>query len=376
MKILIEWPRSSTYSDTSFAGGVEKWTAYIFNLLSSKYDTQLLAPNDSVTDNPNVILSPLPSRPYDKRQFKVYDYAAFYEHINELSKDYDKVLLTSMLGSRKIQKYPELCSKVVYVQHYYEYCSANAISFSSWFNQLFIQKQGGFSLTPNDWVKNKGNLYFQERLWDPACIGRLGDGVEYLKEMFDKDLYNGYLTVIHHLEDAVPLKPLNEKKVVFVGRSVEEKGIVEACRAMIELDKRGYECHIYTRDEKLSKQKAEQAVADVKESGVQIHLNTPHAEIMDSLSDTHILLWPTRKETVGIVGYEGAVHGCKVIYKIDPPDFYLDGYGFKRSWTTWKKLVDVVEEVSSCDHDRHEVSRHFRDEYCPSKDLQRLEKWL
>ncbi len=66
---------------------------------------------------------------------------------------------------------------------------------------------------------------------------------------------------------------------------------------------------------------------------------------MEELANTHILLWPTLKETVGIVGYEGAIHGCKVIYKIDPPDCYLENWGFKRSWKNWKQLLAVVKEV-------------------------------
>jgi glycosyltransferase involved in cell wall biosynthesis len=195
-----------------------------------------------------------------------------------------------------------------------------------------------------------------------------------LEPMFDQSLYNGKLTIIHHLDDAVPLKPVNKKKVVFVGRSVREKGIIDAARAMSLLDCEGYECRIYTRKEGLTLESVEKAYETIEGTGVQVHTMNPHAEIMEVLSDTNVLLWTTKKDTVGLVGYEGGSHGCRVIYSIDPPDEHMlpSGCAFKKSWRTPSQLAEAVREVVEQDFDREASSTYFRDMYTPEKDLQRL----
>jgi hypothetical protein len=142
------------------------------------------------------------------------------------------------------------------------------------------------------------------------------------------------------------------------------------------LAEEGYDCHVFTRDEQLAKQRTEQVMELLQQSKVSLHINTPHNEIMNHLSETHILIWPTLKETVGIVGYEGVIHGCKVIYKIDPPDYYLKYWAFKRSWKSWKTLLEIVKEVEEADFDRHTVSNHFRETYTIENDLKRLNKAL
>lgn len=376
MRILLEWPRSSVYDPTSFPGGVEKWTSYIFALLkSSEHDVKLLAPNDSVTDDPSVILGPLPSRPYDKTKSHSYKFKPFYEFIDSIADDFDVIVLTSMITSGVLRKnWEHLCGKIVYFQHYYEMCDPVVNNFTAWLNHLAIIKSGGKVLAPNEWVNEetkkaylirKGGKEWQKRIhpWER----------EKWYDVFDEvGLYNGACSIIHYLSDATEIKPLKAKKIVFIGRPVDEKGIFDAAQSLMYFAEQGYECHLFTRDEKLAKQRTEEVMELVRSSSVHLHINSPHGEIMRELADTHILLWPTQKETVGIVGYEGAIHGCKVVYKIDPPDCYLDGWGFKRSWKNWKQLVNVIKEVEEAPFDREKTSEHFRNTYTMEKDLERL----
>lgn len=337
-------------------------------------DVTLLVPKDSeVIDG--LIRGPLNSRPYDKHQFEPYDFKLFYTTLEELSDQYDWVIMTSMLSSRRLLRFPKLCSKIVFVQHYYEYCQQNCVSFSSWFNQLFIMQQGGRCLTPNAWVEEEGNYRFQKRLRDPECISRLPrDLRSSLEPMFDHSLYNGKLDIIHFLSDAAPLKTVNPKKVVYVGRSVRQKGIIDAARTMSILDQRGYECHIYTRKEGLTFEAVEKAYETLEGTSVQVHMMNPHSEIMQSLANTNILLWTTKLDTVGLVGYEGGVHGCRVIYSIKPPDEHMlpSGCAFKRQWKSPTDLADIVDEVGDAEFDREISSQYFREKYTPEKDLERL----
>ena len=376
MKVLLEWPRSSTFSTTSFPGGVEKWTSHVFNVLkNSEHEVKLIVPNDSIVDDPDIILGPLASRPYDRAQTHHYNFRPFYEFLSSIESQFDVIVLTSMTSSGILRKeWGSLCKKVCYFQHYYELCGPNVPNFTAWYNQLAIINHGGKVLTPNTWVAEQGHKSFEMRRKDMMTMKRIHDWErEKWDPIFDNQgLYNGFFDIIHHLSDAIDLKPVNEKKIVFIGRPVDEKGIFEAAKTLLALNKEGYECHVFTRDERLSKQRTEQIMEALKGSGVKVHVNTPHSKIMSELADTHILLWPTRKETVGIVGYEAASHGCKVIYKIDPPDYYLKDWAFKRTWKNWQGLVDVVKEVEKAEFDREGTAKHFRETYTIENDLKRL----
>jgi glycosyltransferase involved in cell wall biosynthesis len=377
MRILLEWPRSSVYDPTSFPGGVEKWVTHVFNLLKrSEHSVKLLVPSDSTASDPDVILGPLPSRPYDKTKSHSYKFKPFYEFVDTIDEEFDVILLTSMITSGVLRKnWEHLLHKIVYIQHYYEMCDPVVNNFTAWLNHLAIIKAGGKVLTPNEWVSHGTRKAYDVRK----------DGREWLKRIHPWErekwygiadeigLYNGSFDIIHHLSDAVPLKALNEKKVVFIGRPVDEKGIFDAAQTLLSLAEEGYECHVFTRDEQLAKQRTEQVMDLLKQSSVNLHINTPHGEIMEHLADTHILLWPTLKETVGIVGYEGTIHGCKVIYKIDPPDCYLKDFGFKGNWKNWKQLLAFVRQVEAAEFDRQAVSNHFKEKYTFEKDLERLE---
>ena len=147
---------------------------------------------------------------------------------------------------------------------------------------------------------------------------------------------------------------------------------------MKELCSEGYEGHIFTRADGYKDERLERVKEIINGYDITIHERMPHAEIMAHLSDTNVLLWPTRYETVGIVGYEGAAHGCRVVYSIDPPDAHLQPSGqvFKRSWKNGSELADIVREVVESDFDRDACVSYFRTTYSKENDLKRLEAWL
>lgn len=384
MKILLEWPRSSTYDRESFVGGVEKWVSNIYDLLlESEHDVTLLVPNDTITTDPNIILGPLKSRPYDNKKegnTHKFDFKTFYQFIEERYDDYDVILLSSMMTSGVLRKnFEGILDKILYMQHYYELTKAAIPTFTAIFNQLAIIQAGGKVLAPNDWVSNETMKAYRTREWEPRIrTQRIRDWEreKWGDTLESQGFYNGRFDIVHYLEDAHDLKPVKKNKIVFVGRPVVDKGFIQAINVMLKLDKNGWDCHVYTREENLTKQQTIKAMEMVKESSINLHVNTLHSDIMESLSDTHIMLWPTLKETCGLVGYEGVHHGCKVIYKIDPPDCYLKDHGFKRDWKGTASLEKVIYEVADAHFDREGTSKYFREKYTRQKDMERLNEVL
>ena len=282
MKVLLEWPRSSTYNRESFVGGVEKWVSNIYDLLlESEHDVHLLVPNDTVSTDPNLIFSPLSSRPYDKSGKGVswtFNFNKFYSFLEEKYDDYDVILLSSMMTAGILRKkFEGLLDKILYMQHYYELTSSSIPTYSAIFNQLAIIQKGGKVLSPNNWVTDQTMKAYRVREHEPYIRTHrihYWEREKWGNTLETQGFYNGSFDIIHYLEDAQDLKPVNEKKVVFVGRPVNEKGFVQAINAMLILDKEGWDCHVYTRDEKLTKQQTITAMEMIKKSGINLHINT------------------------------------------------------------------------------------------------------
>ena len=381
MKILLEHPRSSVYNPTNYPGGVEKWVTYIFHLLrESGYEVKLLVCADTIYEDPDLIHVSLDHRKYEVQKFGSFNYKQYFSEINHISKDFDLVILSSMCGSMKILEFPELCSKILFFQHYYESCNRSIMNYGMWHGMKFIRSRGGKCVPPNDWVRQQGNYFYELRKDNSAFINRIPERHrEWFMPITEMDLYNdGTYDVLHCLNDAAPIKTVNPKKVCFVGRPVVDKGIIECAIAMKELSGKGYECHIFTREDGYKDERVDKVREIINKTNVQIHLGVPHATIMDELANTNVLLWPTRQETVGIVGYEGAAHGCRVIYHIDPPDAHLkpSGQVFKRKWTSGSQLAEIALDVMKEDFDRDACVSFFREKYTNDKDLIRLEQWI
>jgi glycosyltransferase involved in cell wall biosynthesis len=381
MKILLEHPRSSTYDPTNYPGGVEKWVTHTFNLLrDSGYDVKLLVCADTSFDDPDFIHVSLEHRKYEVKKFGTFDYARYFRELDEISNDFDLVILSSMCGSMKILEFPKLCSKILFFQHYYESCNRSIMNYGMWHGMKYIRSVGGRCVPPNNWVREKGNYFYKLRQDNDAFLARIPQRHrEWFMPITEIDLYDeGTYDVLHHLSDAADIKEVNPKKISFVGRPVVDKGIVETAIAMKNLDSEGYECHIFTREDGYKDERMDRVREILNGSQVQIHLRVPHTEIMKELADTNVLLWPTRQETVGIVGYEGAAHGCRVVYTIDPPDEHLQPSGqvFKRHWSNGHQLSDVAKEVMGAEFDREACVNFFRTKYTTENDLKRLEMWI
>lgn len=382
MRILFEHPRSSTYDPTNYPGGVEKWATYAFNLLrDAGHDIKLLVTADTKFGDPDFVKLSMDHRKYEVSKFGSWNYKQHFEELNELMEDYDVFVMVSMCGSMKILEYPELCSKIVFFQHYYESCNRSIMNYGMWHGMKFIRSCGGKCIPPNNWVRERGAHFYKLRSDNDAYEKRVPERHRkwFFSEIAQLELYDeGTYDVLHHLSDAADIKPVDEKKIAFVGRPVVDKGIIEAAIAMKELCNEGFSGHIFTRADGYKDERLDRVKEIIEDHDITIHERVPHAEIMQHLSDTNVLLWPTRYETVGIVGYEGAAHGCRVIYSIDPPDAHLQPSGqvFKRSWKNGVDLASVVREVVNADFDREACVDYFRSTYSKKNDLKRLEAWL
>ena len=382
MKILFEWPRQEHYDPEQFVGGTEKWASYNYNLLREVHDVTLLVPEGKEYDFPYVTNGNHPS-PYGVCRGR-FNYHKFWDAINDVADDYDWIIITSVFGSsapRRNLRVAEYAHKIVYVHHYYERTESTLPSYDAWSNHLFVISHGGKILTPNDWVMERSNKHFLGRVDDVHVLSRTRHTTEELLEMYNNSshgVFNGYFDVIHHLHDAAPIQEkCDPTKVVWIGRANKEKGFPTALKTAMILEERGYDFHFFVRNDDHNNEDWIQLMDYVDQGATfNVWLNLDHSKIMREIADAHILLWTTNKETVGLVGYEAACHGLKVVYHLDQPECYLGDWGFRYSSGNPKKLAQFVNDVAFEEHDRVGQAEYFREKYTCEHDLTRWDEVL
>lgn len=377
MKILIEHHKTHPFNPNKTPGGLEVFINNLFSLLQDSEHEVSIATVEGGPGGEGVIELPFDAH----RRLNRFNYAKWYGYLQHISKDFDKVILSQSLTSKVLCEYPKLCSKAIYIQHDCWTITPNGMNQVHWGNLKFIQHMGGITLSPNQWVANTAAQSVKSREqynWGSSSLHKSLEPQEHILNEGVKQLFTGSFDVLQHRKNTVGLKPVNEKKIVWIGRPQSSKGFLTGVKALLHFSKEGYECHIYTNSTHEDfKTQLNKGLDLLEGSSVKVHLNLPHAEIMESLSDTNVLLWTTRDETAGLVGYEGVLHGCRVIYGIDPPDYHIGGdHVFKRKWSSLKQLINITKEVMVSPFDREACSQHFREKYTPEKDLKRLEQWL
>lgn len=375
MKILFEWPRQSHYDPEQFAGGTEKWASYNFNLLREKYDVTLLVPDGKEYDFPYISTGVNPLRYGVDRS--VFNYRTFWNTIAEVSDQFDYIVIVSLFQSahfRRHTKTSEFAHKIIFVQHYYERVQADFSSYDGWINHLHVIKHGGKILSPNKWVTETSNTNWLSRYEEDYVIKRCKFDPKESREVFDKSSYgvfNGHFDIIHHLHDAAPIvSQCDYMKIVWIGRANNDKGFSKALKTLSILEEQGYEIHLFLRNDNHNKEDWIE-LTDYTDNGAMFNvwLNLDHSEIMKQISDANILLWTTTKETVGLVGYEAACHGLKVVYNLDQPECYLGDWGFRHNARSAKQLAQFVNEVTFAEHDREGQAKYFREKYTRENDL-------
>jgi glycosyltransferase involved in cell wall biosynthesis len=245
-----------------------------------------------------------------------------------------------------------------------------------WFNLRLIQRCGGYAYAPNQWAIDTAQKSYENRKEDRKFRPVFGNDDFYrdaIEENFP-NLYSGIFEIPMMMNIVEQLPPVNPKKVMWVGRCVKEKDALRAMEAMVELSKRGYECHYFTENVTQEKVSLFGAINKAREkSEVFFHLNKNAREIDSHYADSNVLLWPTRDETVGLVGIEGAIHGCRVVFTLDLCKNTLPSeYAFHREWKTSAEMADAVEEVMNEPFDREGCARYFRERYSREECIARL----
>lgn len=130
---------------------------------------------------------------------------------------------------------------------------------------------------------------------------------------------------------------------VAVGRAVSDKRLPFAYKAWKESGVQG-EFHIFAQDPRTKKSDLDELISIAKEDpSVNLVINAPQSQVFQSLKKAKGLLFPSQRESMGLVGFEANCCGAPVIYsnpvserflKVSKENIRVTG-GFKN----WSKAI-------------------------------------
>lgn len=369
MKILLEFPKSSPYALGSVKGGVERAVDQIRETLEEFHDLVIFASADSDHLPFPMIRSSLASKDSFPKN-KNFPHKVWTEELSKAAEKFDVVILSSPMNSRTWFDYPELCKKMLVLNHYPFLTQPGRGAMPFYAYAKFLREHGGVCLGVSEASNESSAASWEKRKHEIAQF--IGES-RSTSFNWDTEIYDGTFDVNFPPSDLTVKDSFVKGKVLAIGRPEAEKKLKLAIKTFAAMKGRGLEFAVYTT----TADGSDELVALAEELEVPLHLDAKHDEIMEDLSTAECLFFPSTSETNGICAFEGAFAGCKVIYQCDPPDAFLiaPGSGFKRQMKTVKQAVTAIEEVLDSPFDREAAIEWFAKNYSKEAKKNLLESW-
>jgi glycosyltransferase involved in cell wall biosynthesis len=270
----------------------------------------------------------------------------FSEAIVEVGDNYDVIVLNSpelSLSQPKLrEKLREICPKFRIIYHHYDDMCLSSFFVTTYQAMAWV-------------ISNGGEVYTVSKLFD-----------QYIRERFNKDPNlvksnphhyvwgeTGYIPGFQwldmsHIEDMNSINGdlSSNGDYVMVGRASKEKNLLRGIQAFVKSGVNG-DLHVFTC--LVKNKKGEEYLKQVMEAcsseRVYLHLSAERGEIFETLRKSSILIFPSSKESYGLVPFEGASCGCRVIHKC-PHSFFLDSdYDVEVPSLREKDLVQAIRDT-------------------------------
>lgn len=368
MKILIEYSVAKTYNANRPGGGVERFCHQLFTLLKKRYDVEMIVPSDTPETElaDGLIWGPWESGNAVKLRKEKMKWKLIYQTLDEMAENFDVVIINSDYTSSVIPKMKNL-HKVIQINHSPHLFKASMMFFGLINNILVTRDRGGLCLGSGPTTESR----IQTSLIRESTRKHLRKQVpEHIK--IDRGILDGFLDVnfLPNLPNSVDKF---SKKITFVGRAGKDKGADVALKVFSELPDFDREL-IVAKNSFVNLEILDELIEEAKNKEVKLTVNPDHEYIIDRLSSSSILFFPSKYETNGIVAFEGAVNGCKVVYDLDEPEHFLNvaQCGFRGPLTS-----DFVRQVEDCtDFSSEQAKLRLIEKYNDASKLEYLDSWL
>ena len=237
-----------------------------------------------------------------------------------LSGEYDRVILnfsTFYLKGEVLNQFRSICPKLSLINHVYDEVIDSSFMCTQLQSAMEVIEHGGkFFSTSNTLIRYLQKKYPQNII----------QGNPYFSDELTRVLY---LDKVLFFENGVSSyddsKLLSTGDYIFIGRCAKEKKPVEAVKAFIQSGKKEKLRVFVSRYSA-----AEDSYWDTLEtlcnsvSNIELSVSPKREVILKALAKSSILLFPSIKETFGLVPLEAASFGVRVIHKDEHCSSYSD----------------------------------------------------
>lgn len=346
MKILIPThPNTNTgYPRIQGRGGGGLETAMekmIEVLVDEGHEVDLLTPDDYPIEDDRI--GHIEPGFLSKKQAGRASWKVWTEAWLSVADMYDRVLLNDALLTLSPETLPVLRSvapKIRAVYHLYD----EQIDGSFMTKQIQvlseIKQHGGrvscVSPTLNDYIRRK------------YPDGKLGNN-PYLSDLLTLDVtdleFERFTVGI-----ALDTQPITDSNgdFVFIGRGVKEKNLKVALQAFVKADTGDRLFHVFTTEPNgaNSQEYWEECMRKyILGPNIVPHIDAPRSEIMDVLSKSSVMVFPSLRESFGIVPLEGSSYGLNIIHKDERAGCYRSE-DHRLTKITSRTLAYAMETVS------------------------------
>ena len=370
-KILVEHSFHHPYNPTVVTGGAERYCQQLYELLQLAYSGVKLYVSADTEDRfitSDTVRSPRLSKQYYlDRDGKFFNHKKWWLELDAVSPDFDLVVTNSELSTQCYNQLSFLPERQSHINHFAFLCRRAQMSFRYMCAIQIIRAAGGNALVCGNVPMASADYWWSYKF---DVIKKAYGHLEPLAGWAKPPLHSGLIDVNILPSDRTELMESSGKKVLFVGRPEKGKRAGLAAKVLVDLSTRGYDCEMFITPygaDYLS------VIETVKGSLVKLNVGAPHDQIMEAYSSSDLLFFPSRDEASGgLTAFEAASSGCRVLYTIPEPDYFLKGHGgvFTEERTV-NNLVDEVITTLATPHSREDQKAYYENHYSDDAVLKR-----
>jgi glycosyltransferase involved in cell wall biosynthesis len=313
-----------------------------------------------------------------KEEIGIMKWKEFSEAIAIHGADYDVVWLNSpevKIDDLSIrEKFKFFVSKLVVIYHHYDDHAYSSYFVQQYQTMAWVLENGGRVATVSKMFSESSKARF-ERYPDLITKNPFHNS-DLPTEFVDKF---EWIDILNIDEEKVAGELQSNGNFVAIGRPVAEKNLHVAIDAFLRSEIDG-KLHVFTYDPskvKISKTSDYyEKIQKIQSEKIIWHLGASRDEIYSVLKESSVLIFPSKKESLGLVPLEAISCGMRVIYG-EKHTYYMEGEGYWVDKPSVKGYTEAVKNVGlPTVEEKIERREKYVTKYSTERFAERIDKFI
>ena len=276
--------------------------------------------------------------------------------ILEVESEFDAIILNMaelpMTNEDIRSRFEKILPRVRVIYHHYDERAFSSFFVTQYQFMASVKRNGGKVFTVSSLFNEHSEKVFQKE----TIIS--GNPYHNTHLPVDREVFD-------HLDMTVALKPTGklgtEGGYVMIGRASPEKNILLGIKAFCSTDI-DEPLHVFTCPSSAKKEvKYFNSILDTQDDPrIHVQVSATREQILHRLSRARCVLYPSKKESFGLVAMEALSYGCSLIHS-DRHSFFAKGWGTLVEKPTAKSLALSLGRLGT--EDKQKRSDAFQEQY-------------